>query len=65
MNDASEAAAALARRSWSGRRKPKLSSADKDAIRDDYAAGGVTLRELAERWGVSESMVSLVVRGLR
>ncbi|HTE59511.1 MAG TPA: hypothetical protein VK631_04120 [Solirubrobacteraceae bacterium] len=41
----------------------KLSDSDVRAIRQTYAAGGVRQRELAERYGVSQTAISLLVLG--
>ena len=40
----------------------KLSQADVNAIRSSYASGATTQVELARRYGVGQSLVSLIVR---
>jgi hypothetical protein len=50
------------RRSANGERRPhKLTDAQVDEIRTIYAAGGVTQKALAERYGVAGSTISLIV----
>lgn len=46
-----------------GHHKARLSAASVRQIRKEYAAGGVTYRELAQRYGVSEYTVRDVVLG--
>jgi hypothetical protein len=43
----------------------KLTEGDIREIRARFSAGGITLRALGDRYGVSESAVSLIVRRLR
>ena len=43
----------------------KLSDAGVQDVRKRYAAGGITMRELAAEYGVSLSLISLVIRGQR
>lgn len=46
-------------------RRLKLTAKSARAIKDEYAAGGVTYRALAERYGITETHVSSVIRGDR
>jgi hypothetical protein len=43
----------------------KLTNTESDCIRVEYAAGGITLQELADRYSVSRSTIHAVVRGRR
>jgi hypothetical protein len=43
-------------------RMAKLTTAQAQEIRTRYAAGGVTLREVAADYGVHLSLISLIVR---
>lgn len=49
-----------------GARSPfaKLTFEQANAIRDEYALGGISQRELAERYGVKQPAVSKVIRGV-
>lgn len=51
----------------SGQDHPRAVLADvsADAMRDAYEAGGWTMRELADAWGVTKSTVHRVVAGER
>jgi hypothetical protein len=48
---------------WRGRPCAWLSCRDRADIRVEYAAGGVTLRGLAARWGVSYGAVRMAAYG--
>lgn len=43
----------------------KLTEDDVEAIRELYATGHLSLRELADRHGISRMMASYIVRGMR
>lgn len=43
----------------------KLSDTDAEAIITRYALGGISQRELADEFGIHQSLVSLMTRGLR
>lgn len=43
----------------------KLTAEQVDAIRHRYATGGIRQRELAEEYGVQQSTISKIVRGVR
>lgn len=45
--------------------KAKLTAAQVAEIRERYAAGGVTQRELGEEFGVGQTQVGRIVRGVR
>jgi hypothetical protein len=43
----------------------KLTERDAAVIRRRYAAGGISYRGLAEEYGVSQGMISHIIRGWR
>lgn len=47
-----------------GRHTAKLSSADARAIREERARGGAGYQELALRYGVSDTVIYNIVRGI-
>jgi ribosome-binding protein aMBF1 (putative translation factor) len=44
---------------------PKLSLAVAGEIRAKYAAGGVRQADLAAEYGVNQTMISMIIRGVR